>query len=64
MATKLIEDNKIKCAQYFPDDEHTPLQAGAITVTTLSSRHLPGLVRSQLLLRRGDETRTVLHYWY
>jgi protein tyrosine phosphatase len=63
MVTNLTEGDKLKCSRYFPESADKPLVAGDFTVTLASTQKFTGYVRSELVLKRGQERRTIMHYW-
>jgi hypothetical protein len=63
MVTNLTEGDKLKCSRYFPESADKPLVAGDFTVTLASTQKLSGYMRNELVLTRGKERRTVMHFW-
>ncbi|XP_055941285.1 receptor-type tyrosine-protein phosphatase R-like isoform X2 [Argiope bruennichi] len=61
MITKLKEKMKVKCEPYIPDYQDCYED---IEVTVISVIPREGYTVRELLLRRGNETHTVHHFWY
>eukprot|EP00041_Stephanoeca_diplocostata_P036685 m.1348591 g.1348591 ORF g.1348591 m.1348591 type:complete len:762 (+) comp24915_c1_seq2:473-2758(+) len=64
MLTRLKEGPKVKCEPYFPPKLNASLQFEEISVTLLASQTKDGHTKNTLRLRRGNETKTVTHFWY
>merc|ERR1712071_399613 len=66
MITKLVESRNTKCEPYLPEVEG---QAGEVLyediyVSVVHVEEKDGYTIRQLSLRRGDEVRQLVHYWY
>jgi len=61
MITKLREKNKVKCERYVPETSEV---YNDIEVKVTRSTARDGFTVRELFLRRGNQSQTVVHYWY
>ena len=65
MITNEIENNKLKCHRYWPDESvNNELAYGDIVVKTLEQEAVRTYISRRFSLRRGGKTREVLHFQY
>lgn len=65
MCTRIIENGKHKCAQYWPDRSGVTLNFGSIAVSHVQTERLtPDFLAHVLTISCGSESRTIRHFHY
>ncbi|KAJ9578543.1 hypothetical protein L9F63_005272, partial [Diploptera punctata] len=65
MITKLVEKGRAKCEAYFPCGEsEDTANYGDVNVTVKSLTHRDGYTIRELLIQRGSESCSLMHFWY
>ncbi|XP_030837358.1 receptor-type tyrosine-protein phosphatase epsilon-like [Strongylocentrotus purpuratus] len=64
MVTKLQEGDKIKCRQYWPNEEGDSVVFGNIKLELVSLEACTGGVKRKMGMRKGDDYRTVTQFHF
>eukprot|EP00057_Strongylocentrotus_purpuratus_P014853 XP_011669327.1 PREDICTED: receptor-type tyrosine-protein phosphatase alpha [Strongylocentrotus purpuratus] len=64
MVTKLQEGDKIKCRQYWPNQEADLVEFGNIKLELVSLEACTGGVKRKMGMRKGDDYRTVTQFHF
>ncbi|XP_070496815.1 receptor-type tyrosine-protein phosphatase H-like isoform X2 [Chironomus tepperi] len=63
MLTSLVENNKVKCHEYFPKLNGT-LTSGNITIECTKEQNFPSYIKRLLIVQKNDKKLYVNHYYF
>eukprot|EP00041_Stephanoeca_diplocostata_P014179 m.255198 g.255198 ORF g.255198 m.255198 type:complete len:911 (+) comp19611_c0_seq2:217-2949(+) len=61
--TNLVDGDRCKCFQYWPDTDDTPVTSGGYTMALIHVEYGPGLKKFHLEISDGDTVRKLRLYW-
>lgn len=64
MLTRIVEENKVKCAQYWPNDLQTPSKFGKFEVTKSDEEVTKEITIRNLTVKVGAQTKNITHLHY